>query len=223
MQKQSWYFRYYLQHGLSSRATFPSKMKEGRQKSSFAALLNQFLPTVQTSKLTFCKIYKFDIKCCVVHAITMSLQIIWSKEWYSGRCKLICFFALCFKLCMISFPDATIIIGDGRSHIGVLNQIVTISDCFRKMAAEDFCLKWNDHHSVFFSVAEELLRQVKQCYYYKCYLAGDPVWREYVHLLIWIWYYLQGTLADVTLATNKTTFLAHRLVLSACSSFFSRF
>ena len=71
---------------------------------------------------------------------------------------------------MISFPDATIIIGDGRSHIGVLNQIVTISDCFRKMAAEDFCLKWNDHHSVFFSVAEELLRQVKQCYYHKCYL-----------------------------------------------------
>ena len=63
---------------------------------------------------------------------------------------------------MIPFPDLTIITGDGRSHIGVLNQIVTISDCFRKMAAEDFCLKWNDHHSVFFSVAEELLRQVIQ-------------------------------------------------------------
>jgi len=56
------------------------------------------------------------------------------------------------------------------------------------MASEDFCLKWNDHHSVFFSVAEELLQQ--------------------------------GTLADVTLATGKSSFPAHRLVLSVCSSFF---
>jgi len=56
------------------------------------------------------------------------------------------------------------------------------------MAAEDFCLKWNDHHSVFFSVAQELLQQ--------------------------------GTLADVTLATGKSSFPAHRLVLSVCSSFF---
>ena len=31
----------------------------------------------------------------------------------------------------------------------------------KRMAAEEFCLKWNDHHSVFFSVAEELLEQVK--------------------------------------------------------------
>ena len=29
------------------------------------------------------------------------------------------------------------------------------------MAAEEFCLKWNDHHSAFFSVAEELLEQVR--------------------------------------------------------------
>ena len=126
----------------------------------------------------------------------------WIKPWYSGWCKFICFFALFFILCMILFPDSTIITGDGRSHIGVLNQIVTISDCFRKMAAEDFCLKWNDHHSVFFSVAEELLRQVEQCYYYKCYLmlvisgpcftwicaladmilfAGDPGWCHLGH------------------------------------------
>jgi len=56
------------------------------------------------------------------------------------------------------------------------------------MADEDFCLKWNDHHSIFFSVAEELLQQ--------------------------------GSLADVTLATGKSSFSAHRLVLSVCSSFF---
>jgi len=56
------------------------------------------------------------------------------------------------------------------------------------MADEDFCLKWNDHHSVFFSVAEELLQQ--------------------------------GCLTDVTLATGKSSFPAHRLVLSVCSSFF---
>jgi len=56
------------------------------------------------------------------------------------------------------------------------------------MVDEDFCLKWNDHHSVFFSVAQELLQQ--------------------------------GTLADVTLATGKSSFPAHRLVLSVCSSFF---
>jgi len=56
------------------------------------------------------------------------------------------------------------------------------------MVGEDFCLKWNDHHSVFFSVAQELLQQ--------------------------------GTLADVTLATGKSSFPAHRLVLSVCSSFF---
>ena len=31
---------------------------------------------------------------------------------------------------------------------------------------------------------------------------------------------LQGTLADVTLATGKSSFPAHRLVLSVCSSFF---
>ena len=31
----------------------------------------------------------------------------------------------------------------------------------KRMAAEEFCLKWNDHHSVFFSLAEELLEQVK--------------------------------------------------------------
>ena len=30
----------------------------------------------------------------------------------------------------------------------------------KTMVDEDFCLKWNDHHSVFFSVAEELLQQV---------------------------------------------------------------
>jgi len=58
------------------------------------------------------------------------------------------------------------------------------------MADEDFCLKWNDHHSVFFSLAEELLQQ--------------------------------GSLADVTLATGKSSFPAHRLVLSVCSTFFSR-
>jgi len=56
------------------------------------------------------------------------------------------------------------------------------------MVDEDFCLKWNDHHSVFFSVAQELLQQ--------------------------------GTLADVTLAAGKSSFPAHRLVLSICSSFF---
>jgi hypothetical protein len=27
------------------------------------------------------------------------------------------------------------------------------------MASEDFCLKWNDHHMVFFSLAEELHQQ----------------------------------------------------------------
>ena len=31
---------------------------------------------------------------------------------------------------------------------------------------------------------------------------------------------MQGTLADVTLATGKSSFPAHRLVLSVCSSFF---
>jgi len=58
------------------------------------------------------------------------------------------------------------------------------------MAAEEFCLKWNDHHSAFFSVAEELLEQ--------------------------------EILADVTLATGKSSFPAHRLVLSICSTFFRR-
>ena len=31
----------------------------------------------------------------------------------------------------------------------------------KRMVAEEFCLKWNDHHSAFFSAAEELLEQVK--------------------------------------------------------------
>ena len=55
-------------------------------------------------------------------------------------------------------------------------------------SGEDFCLKWNDHHTVFFSLAETLCRG--------------------------------SQLTDVTLATAETTFPAHKLVLSVCSSFF---
>ena len=101
---------------------------------------------------------------------------------------------------------------------------------FRKtMAAEDFCLKWNDHHSVFFSVAQELLQQVSHLPHMSWYKFVTTKLYQHRYYLIIFWYNkhfynhlfcVQGTLADVTLATGKSSFPAHRLVLSVCSSFF---
>ena len=48
-----------------------------------------------------------------------------------------------------------------QSRRGLNTSCEDFFKCFQKtMVDEDFCLKWNDHHSVFFSVAQELLQQV---------------------------------------------------------------
>ena len=99
-----------------------------------------------------------------------------------------------------------------QSRRGLNTSCEDFFKCFQKtMVDEDFCLKWNDHHSVFFSVAQELLQQV--FFFHKG-------WFKFCFQLLWQRSVLQGTLADVTLATGKSSFPAHRLVLSVCSSFF---
>ena len=64
------------------------------------------------------------------------------------------------------------------------------------MGGDDFCLKWNDHHSVFFSSVEQLCR------------------REFLTDVT-----LSCQSADSSV--QSVDFDAHKLVLSVCSGYFA--